>query len=275
MVVVYLIGGLAAFLIARNSYNNLSEESVNKLIEEKADTISSSYNYLVKAQTDILFKEYDTASVDLPTFYSRLVAGDKNDLDPLQAYIDTKMEEMVEEGLLDLQYLFMVIPPNPLSKNPITFASNDPELVFMDMPPEISNAIEEEKSWVILEDGIPALGLEGEQLVTFTKIKSPFESNVIISFIGTTDMSSDIAEIRQFYDDEKKDAMVEWAVDDPDLHRDHHDHYLLHPPLAHPQAHHRAHRHPLSRGRGSDGGQPGHRRSGARGRRVRGAGDRL
>ncbi len=215
VVVVYLIGGLAAFLIAQNSYNNLSEESVNKLIEEKANTISSSYNYLVKAQTDILFKEYDTASVDLPTFYARLVAGDKNDLDPLQVYIDTKMEAMVEEGLLDLQYLFMIIPPNPLSKNPITLASSDPELVFMDMPPEISDAIEEEKSWVILEDGIPALGLEGEQLVTFTKITSPFESNVIISFVGITDMSWDIAEIRQFYDDEKKDAMVEWGVIDP------------------------------------------------------------
>ena len=46
---VYVIGGLAAFFISRSSYNRLAQKSTDKFIEEKAETISSSYDYLAES----------------------------------------------------------------------------------------------------------------------------------------------------------------------------------------------------------------------------------
>ena len=46
--VLYIIGGLAAFFIASRSFNELAKSSTDKLIDEKAQTISSSYDYLAQ-----------------------------------------------------------------------------------------------------------------------------------------------------------------------------------------------------------------------------------
>jgi HAMP domain-containing protein len=212
VVIVYVVGGLAAFLIAQSSYNRLAQKSTDKLIEEKAQTISSSYDYLAKAEMDILIEKFGVGNIDRAKLYAKLLAKEKTNLDPLQAFLIEETQGMKEAGLLGLQYIFMVIPPNTFSSNPITFVSNDPSLIYMTLPDEINQAIDNGDNWILMENGIPALGLEGEQLVTLTKIVSPVAPDVLISFIGITPMGTDVAEIKQFYSDEKKTTMTNYAI---------------------------------------------------------------
>ena len=63
-----------------------------------------------------------------------------------------------------------------------------------------------------MEEGFPALGLEGAQLVTFTKVPAPVETEIWLTFIGVTPMQEDIDEINSFYDEEKQDTMIEYAL---------------------------------------------------------------
>lgn len=212
VVVVYIVGGLATFLIAQNSYNRLSQKSTDKLVEEKAQTISSSYSYLAVAEMELLIDKFGVENIDRARLYKKLAARERADLDPLQAFLIQEVQKMQASGLLGLQYIFMVLPPSSLTPKPITFISNDPNLIYADLPDEITQAIENNSQWVLMENGIPALGLEGVQLVTLTKIVSPVSPDIMVSFIGIAPMSQDVAEIKQFYSDEKKTTMINYAV---------------------------------------------------------------
>ncbi len=209
---VYVVGGLAAFFIARTSYNRLSRKSTDRLIEEKAETIASSYDYLADMEMQRLSREYGYENIDRPKLYEKLLKKDPDDLDPLQEYLINMLQNMERSELLDLQYIFMIIPPNPFTPKPVNFASNDRSLLYADLPEPISRAIEEEKSWIIMEEGLPELGLEGEQLVTFTRIPSPVSPDVLVTFTGITPMAQDVAEIKRFYDDEKGSTMARFGL---------------------------------------------------------------
>jgi len=209
---VYIIGGLAAFFIARSSYNRLAQKSTDKLIEEKAETISSSYDYLAESEMEKLLKEYGVENIDRSKLYDKLLKKDPEDLDPLQEYLIREVVRMRESGLLGLEYIFMVIPPNIFTPKPITFVSNDRSLLYLDLPGPISEAIAEGKSYIILKEGLPELGLSGEQLITFTKIASPVSQDVLVTFTGITPMGKDVADIRGFYDEEKRSTMVRFGL---------------------------------------------------------------
>lgn len=210
MVIVFVVGGLAAFLFSTASYNTLCRESTDKLIGEKAETISSSYDFLAKAEMEMILSTYGIENVDLAAFYAKITSEDKNDLDPLQVFLLEEFENMRSGGLLGLRYIFMFIP-DPITRELIVFASNDKGKLYTQFSDEIKSAVENGEPWILLEDGIPALGLEGAQLVTFTKIPSPFKtSSVMLTFMGITPMQDDIDEIDQFYADEKKATMVSY-----------------------------------------------------------------
>jgi methyl-accepting chemotaxis protein len=206
--VVYILGGLFAFLIASNSYSRLAQKSTDKLIAEKADSIASANAFL--AQTEMTMLMSKVPNIDRAVLYAKLAKQDKNDLDPLQVYLNDRFATMRANGLLGLEYLFMIIPTNPLTKNPIVIGANDPNLVYMDVPDYMKQAIEEEKSWILV-DGVPELGISGEALITFSKIQSPV-SDVNVYFTGITPMSTEVGEVKAFYQDEKRSATWKFAV---------------------------------------------------------------
>ena len=82
VVVVFIVGGLAAFLISMTSYNRLCRESTDKLIEEKADTISSSYDYLAKAEMEMILSSYGVENIEVAEFYAKVMQPDRTTSTP-------------------------------------------------------------------------------------------------------------------------------------------------------------------------------------------------
>lgn len=209
---LYILGGLAAFFIASGTFNRLAEDSTDKLIQDKAQTISSSYSFLAQAELEVLITKFGVENIDRFALYEKLLKGEKDDLDPLQDFLIEETKKMTISGLLDMEYVFMVIPPNPLTPNPITFVASEPDLVFMQLPEEIASAVEQNKEWILINEGIEELGLEKEQLVTFAKIESPVAADVLITFVGITPMSESISEVRDFYNEEKNKKLVNYSI---------------------------------------------------------------
>ena len=84
--VVYVLGGLFAFLTASNSYNRLAQKSTDKLIAEKADSIA--YTNACPAQTEMAI-----LTSNLPQHRPRhALCGSspsgQERLDPLQVYVN-------------------------------------------------------------------------------------------------------------------------------------------------------------------------------------------
>jgi HAMP domain-containing protein len=209
--VLYIVGGLAAFFIASRSFNHLAKSSTDKLIDEKAQTISSSYDYLAELEMQLLLDNFGLGNIDRNRLYAKLALEDPNDLDPLQTFLNQEVAKMRESELLGLQSIFMAVP-NPMGGGLITFVSSDPGQLYMQFPDEIVSAVEGGESYLLMEDGLPALGVKGAQLITFSYIASPVSSDIKVAFIGVTPMQQDIDDINKFYDDEKKDTMINYSI---------------------------------------------------------------
>ena len=211
VVVVYVISGVAAFFVSMGSFNQLAKESTARLIDEKAQTISSSYDYLATAEMQVILSTYGKENIVENEFVGKVMQQDRNDIHPLQAFVSGEFQKMKESGLLGLEYIFMVMTV-PITGEQVNFISNDRSLIYSELPDSINQAVENGDSWILVEEGFPALGLEGAQLVTFTKVLAPVETETWLTFIGITPMQEDIDEINSFYDEEKQDTMIEYAL---------------------------------------------------------------
>ncbi len=208
---LYIIGGLGAFLIASRSFNHLAKSSTDKLIDEKAQTISSSYDYLADLEMKLLLEEYGIQNIDRGRLYAKLARMDPSDLDPLQDFLIREVDKMRRSELLGLEHIFMTVP-NPMGGGLITFVSSDPDQLYLQFPDEMVTAVEDGASYLLMEEGFQALGLTGAQLATFSYIQSPVAENITVGFIGVTSMQKDIDEINGFYADEKRSTLISYAV---------------------------------------------------------------
>jgi HAMP domain-containing protein len=211
VVVVYVISGVAAFFISMGSYNRLAKESTDKLINEKAQTISSSYDYLATAEMQVILSTYGKENIVENEFLGKVMKQDRDDIHPLQAFVSGEFQKMKDSGLLGLEYIFMVMTI-PLTGEQVNFISNDRSRFYTELPGSINQAVENGDSWILVEEGFPALGLEGAQLVTFTQVLAPVETETWLTFIGITPMQDDIDQINSFYDQEKKNTMISYAL---------------------------------------------------------------
>lgn len=101
--------------------------------------------------------------------------------------------------MLGMNYLLFIQVSAPGMPKPILFASNDPSLLYhLDVPQYLVDAMNEGKTYLYLENGIPELGLEGKQLITIKRMEYP-EWNYVGALVGIKPMHDDIMEINDFY----------------------------------------------------------------------------
>jgi len=72
------------------------------------------------------------------------------------------------------------------------------------LPDYIARAMKEGEPYLLLDDGIPELNLEGSQLVTITKTPSPFMPNYDVINICVIPMQEKIDAINAFYAGERR-----------------------------------------------------------------------
>jgi nitrogen fixation/metabolism regulation signal transduction histidine kinase len=59
----------------------------------------------------------------------------------------------------------------------------------------------------LMENGVPELGLEGEQLIVIKKTEDPTRG-IVAYFVGTTSLQDKVDEINSFFDQEKSRTII-------------------------------------------------------------------
>lgn len=203
LIVVLVASGLVTFFLVRGSQNRLIEQSIDKLIETEVEGIYSAYNYIA----NLLVPTYEEKLRGMPT--EELIKALLNqEVTEAQTFVNEELQKMVDEGLLGLESIFVVFPPSPLNAKPLILASNEVDLIYSwEIPEYITDTLKEGKPYIWMEDGVPELDREGEYLIVVGEIMGEnndgTEGATSAMVIAVRPMSQDVAEITNFYNDEK------------------------------------------------------------------------
>ncbi len=158
LVAVLVASGLATFFLVRGSQERLIEKSTDKLIEVEAENISSGFNYVGELFTQ---KILDVSLAEGPLEIAKALLN-KQPFDT-QLFVNGLFQEMIDAGMLGIDSLMLIMTnATGIVTEPILYSSSDKSLIYNWQVPEyLTQAIEDGVPYLYMEDGIPELGLEG------------------------------------------------------------------------------------------------------------------
>lgn len=197
IIVVLVAAGLASFFFFCGSQNRLVEKSVDKLIESEAGDFSSTYGVV----TDFVATEYEQRFADPEVVEGFVTAVMNEELTQEQEELSQLYQQMIDEGLIGTTLMISLLPPGEIFTDTIVIASSDESLIYeWQVPAYVLKALEEEEPYIYMEDGIPELGFEGEQLILLKKYEGAQD---LLWFMAVRPMAEDVREINEFFDEEK------------------------------------------------------------------------
>ncbi len=205
IIVVFVATGLASFFFFRSSQNRLVEKSVNKLIETEAESFAGTFEVV----NGFVSPEYKARMAEPGAVDEFVAAMMSKSLTQVQTEASQLYREMVDDGLLGMELMVSLLPPGELNTAPMVIVSSDKSLIYeWQVPDYIVEALEAGDSYIYSEDGIPELGLEGEQLI----LLSVSPGSTPLWFMAVRPMAGDVAEINAFFEDEKNRANLVLAL---------------------------------------------------------------
>jgi HAMP domain-containing protein len=204
VVVVLIASGLVTFFLVRGSQDRLIDQSIDKLVESEAENISSGYDYVGEIWAQDI-TDY-SLTFDLMEIGRALINQEPFEV---QTYTNGIMIDMVEEGLLGIDLNMLIMADYPaLLEEPILYSCSDESLIYnWEAPDYLIDAILEGTPYIYMEDGIPELGREGEQLIVIKRIEDP-QFGYVAGFVGFKSMHDEVSVIEEFYAGERNNMSL-------------------------------------------------------------------
>jgi len=204
IVILLIIMGVLSFLFINSAFDRLIDKSVDKLVETQAETIHTGLGYLSQSLAEEIMGDISSLTPEqLAEMNQAMVEGKPSQL---TIAATESLKQLVEEEVLGLELVVEVDPDDQI------IISSDDSLAFTKLPEEVLSAVEEAedegKTYVYLEDGIPALGLEGEYLMSFydmSRVTPVLRGYQGFHFVS---MQEAVADINSFYDSERTRSTV-------------------------------------------------------------------
>lgn len=206
IVVVFVITGCTSFILFRSSQERLAQQGIDKLIETRAQDFSSAFG----VTGDFIAAEYMARATEPDAMGEFLQYLLDRKVTLIQSEINQRLKQMLEGGLLGIELLLVMLPPGTISSESLVVISSDESLIYTWQSPDyVLNAFKEDKSYVYLPDGMPELGLEGEQLLLLYRYEGVPTTFWII---GTRPMKEDVREIEAFFENESRKTTLMLAL---------------------------------------------------------------
>ena len=199
IVVVMIASGLATFFLVRSSQEKLIDKSIDKVIATESENLSNAFDYIIST---VVISQSERLNVqDEAAFFASIL---REEITELQRWAIEQYQAMVETGFFGMEYVILILPPSQYIPEPFILAANDEGLVYdWEVPDYMVAALEEGESYMLMEDGVPELGLSGAQLVLFSTSPSPFKADYDITHISVIPMQEKIDSINAFFDSER------------------------------------------------------------------------
>jgi nitrogen fixation/metabolism regulation signal transduction histidine kinase len=216
VVILLIISGLLTFFFVNATFNRLVDKSIDKVVEEQADTIDSGLRYVAEKEAEAILGDLSQLSMEelLETTRIAVETGEPSEFAKSAA---ERMKKLVADDVLGLELVLDITLANPpIVPEDIIIVSTDEKLMMQKPPEEVLAAIAEVeaegKTYVYLEGGMPELGLEGEYLLSLydmSELNPLFSGQWGAHFVPMHDV---VMNIRDFYSSEKTRAITIIAI---------------------------------------------------------------
>lgn len=204
IVAIMLVYGLATFFIIRHTQENLTNKSIDHVVEIEAENFFSSLNYAIQVAIPEYEEEFKDADLA-----QQVADMNAEKLSPIQEEVNEDIRRMIDAGFFGLESGMIVIPPSAFLPQAMVWASSEESLVYnWEVPDYILTALAEDKPYLFVEEGIPELGLEGEQLVALVQIENPLGFGMDFAYVLVRPTQDEVAAVRSIYDQERTRASL-------------------------------------------------------------------
>ncbi|MBN2167689.1 MAG: HAMP domain-containing protein [Actinobacteria bacterium] len=203
-VAVFVVASVVSYLVYMRSTNALIEKSQEKVVSTQAEDMSSSFLFITSLIADQM--EEKAGQMDIMTFVQAI---QNKEVLPIQEVANNKMRQMIEDGTLGLEVCAVAVPEvPPMITRPLIIMTNDDSLMYSEVPDSISKYLEGEGNHVLLENGVPEWGLEGEYLLVCDQQKAEALRGYGMWAMLLRPMQDEIASIEGYFNKEKKNIDI-------------------------------------------------------------------
>jgi HAMP domain-containing protein len=178
-------------------------------VETQARDFTSAFDFVVRE----LSKKYESR-VNQEMLLETFQAVQESRISELQQWISEEAGNLVSQGFLGASHLILLTMPSQWLPRAITFAADDPSLIYRwEVTDWLVEAVEEGKPFVLREEGLAELGLSGEQLLAFSPVTQTLmiagsPQSIRFAYLGVIPMGATIGEARSFFSEEKKHSLI-------------------------------------------------------------------
>ncbi|MBN2169164.1 MAG: HAMP domain-containing protein [Actinobacteria bacterium] len=208
VLLIFVIASAVGFVFFRGSLNELTQNSKDKILDSVGKLVSESHNF---TSSYLINVEVMRLKTDDPTQLSSELEQAKADGKPMpsQQAGTAFLKDLVDSGIMGITTACYVLPPTEgLNDKPIIIGSSNDGLLYREIPEELLEiATGDSAQYKFFEDGIEALGLDGEYLVSSYQIEQP-DSEGALWYLDFKPMGDLISDIDAFYQKENQRAYL-------------------------------------------------------------------
>jgi len=207
LIIILVAFFLMFILLYRSSLDRLTEKSEEKVIQTEGENFSTSFGYIAGLINENLDKDLEQMSFeDIYEEFDQALTD--QEITDIQRLVNEKLKGVVDSGVLGLEAAIMVVFPegilSGLMDAPLViFSSDDNLLFFREIPEHWNQTAKEGRTYLLMKEGIPDFGLDGEYLITLAPYREK-RTGVEMLSVGIKPVQKELAEISEFFNSEKK-----------------------------------------------------------------------
>ncbi|MBN1288878.1 MAG: HAMP domain-containing protein [Actinobacteria bacterium] len=219
VVIVFIISGVLSVMVFQHSEGRLVEKSKQKLIRSEAELICSGHSFISDLIVQISFLK--GASPTDPEGQQAMAeelseAIAREEISSFQKMTNDILKDMVASNIMGITLDIEANPPAPpIMPDSLILFSSDENYIYHELPAELVELIQmpegveepyrarldEYNSYMLAEDGIPEMDLDGGYLVTSYLFEIIPGST--LWFFDFKPMDKELADIESFYSNER------------------------------------------------------------------------
>ncbi len=206
LVVMFLISGAVNFLVFNYWQNSSIDKNVDKMVKQISGQFTGLSVFVRDTLDPLVTERLEENAIPNLTIQEQadFVLGKK--AYEYQAFYNQFSKEIVDRGLMGLEKAMVIMAGFGIPDGAMVVVSSDESLVYnWPVPDYLVKAMKNGTSYLYFEKGIPELKLKGEQIIS---IKTFRTMGFYHSYIGVVSVHKEIAEMRSFYNREKRDLYL-------------------------------------------------------------------
>ena len=207
--VIFLAFAVAGFLAYNHWQNGLIEDSVQETVRGISGYFGNDSAFIRYTLDEMITEKLLSEGMESLSLDQQFFMIEQKQVSSYQRFYNQFCGELVAKGVMGLEAVMVILAGPGIPGGSTVVVSNDESQVYdWEVPAFLLDAIENGTPSLYFQNGIPELGLEGEQ---FVGIETFPILNLKQAYVGVRSLRGEVGEIRDFYAEERGEVFAKYV----------------------------------------------------------------